>query len=393
VPEDNATGPNAEAPAAPPPAGRAIRRRRHLGVMISLALVVLIPVLATSWYLYRVAHPQYASTLGFSVRSEESSSALQLLGGLSALSGSSSSDTDILYEFIQSQTLVEQILEDIDLRALYSKPAYDPVFAFDPSGSIEDLVDYWQRMVRISYDSNTGLMELRVLAFDPRDARDIARKITEKSSAMINELSAVAREDTTRYARDELERAVDRLKSARQALTLFRSESRIVDPRADLQGQMGLLNSLEAQLAEAQIELNLLQETSRPGDPRSEQAQRRIVVIQQLIETERRKFGIRGEGDTGTGGTDYTTLVGEFERLSVELEYSQGAYLAAQAALDAALAEAQRQSRYLAIYVQPSLAEDSRYPERGLLVLLVAVFLLLGWAILVLIYYSLRDRR
>jgi capsular polysaccharide transport system permease protein len=154
---------------------------------------------------------------------------------------------------------------------------------------------------------------------------------------------------------------------------------------------MGLLNSLEAQLAEAIIEMNLLRETTRAADPRIEQSERRIAVIEQLIEKERGKFGV-GAG-AKTGAQDYSTLVGEYERLVVDREFAEKAYVSALSTFDAAQAEARRQSRYLAAYTRPTLAERSLYPQRGLLTLLVAVFAFLTWAIVVLVYYSVRDRR
>jgi capsular polysaccharide transport system permease protein len=85
--------------------------------------------------------------------------------------------------------------------------------------------------------------------------------------------------------------------------------------------------------------------------------------------------------------------VSEYERLQVDREFAEQAYVAALAAYDTALAEARRQSRYLAPYVRPTLAESSQFPERLTLLALVALFLTTGWAIAVLIYYSLRDRR
>ena len=54
---------------------------------------------------------------------------------------------------------------------------------------------------------------------------------------------------------------------------------------------MGLLNSLQAQLAETLIELDLLAETARSDDPRVEQAKRKTVVIEKRIAEERRKLG------------------------------------------------------------------------------------------------------
>jgi len=354
--------------------------------------VVVVPTVTAIFYLFAVADDQYTSTVGFSVRSEDISSALGLLGGLSSLSGTSSSDTDILYQFIQSQELVERVNEKRDLRKIYSKPAFDPYYAFSPDGSIEDLVSYWEGMVNIFYDRGTGLIELRVHAFDPHDAQMVAQEIYDESSLMINQLSAIARADTTRYAKEELDKSIERLKVARTAVTEFRSRTQIVDPTADIQGQMGLLNTLQQQLAAAIIELNLLRETTMVGgDPRINQSERRIAVIQQLIDQEREKFGVGSGGQTATN--DYSALVGEFERLSVDREFAEKAYLAALTAYDESLAQAQRQSRYLAAHVRPTLAEEALYPQRVQTSLLVIGLLLAGWGIAMLIYYSVRDRR
>lgn len=374
-----------------PPASPARPRRRHFGLLISFVLVVLLPTAVSFAYLYMRAADQYASTVGFAVRKEEGGSSADLLGGLSLLAGSSSSsDTDILYEFIQSQELVERINARLDLKTIYAKPASDFVFGYDPEGSIEDLVDFWGRMVRIYYDSGTGLIELLVLAFEPQDAQRIAQMVFDESSAMINELTAIAREDMMQYARTDLDDAVERLKQAREAVTAFRSRTQIVNPTADIQGQMGLLSNLQQQLAEALIELDLLADTARDGDPRTELATRKIAVIKARIADERRKFGV---GDGVQGGEDYATLVAEYERLNVDLEFAENAYTAALSAFDQARAEAVRQSRYLAAYVKPTLAQKAEYPRRLMLGGIGALFLLLTWAIGALIYYSIRDRR
>ncbi|MDO8327930.1 MAG: sugar transporter [Cypionkella sp.] len=357
-------------------------------------LTVVAPSLAALFYLFAIAEDQYASSVSFSVRSEDLGSALSLLGGLSSLSGASSSDADILYQFIQSQELVQRIDEKIDLHAIYSKPTFDPIYAFDKDGSIEDLVSYWGSMVKIFYDRGTGLIELRVQAFEPQDAQRVAQEIYDQSSLMINQLSAIGRVDTTRYAKEDLDTAVERLKAARTALTEFRSRTQIVDPSADIQSQMGLLNTLQQQMTASVVELNLLQSSSKPeGDPRIEESERRIAVIQKLIDQEREKFGVGNGVNAPDGDSNFSTLVGEFERLNVDREFAEKAYLAALATYDTAVAKAQRQSRYLAAHVTPTLAEDARYPQRMQTVLLVSGLLLAAWGIAMLVYYSVRDRR
>ena len=374
-----------------PVAAAARIRPRHRGILASFVAFVLLPLVVTATYLWVVAVDQYASTVGFSVRTERVSSALDILGGITRLSGGGSSDSDILYDYIHSQELVTELDAEIDLRAIYSKAwPNDPIFAFDPDGSVEDLLDHWKKKVRIIYDSSTGLMTLRVLAFSREEATLIATAILKHSTDKINDLAAESHEDATNYARSEMERALERLKGAREAMTGFRMRTQMVDPIADLQGQMGILNSFQAQLAQSYVELDLLRATTTGSDPRILQAEQRITVIRNRMEEERLKFGENGKGP---GGEDYATMVAEFERLSVDREFAEQAYRIALAAYDAAQAEAQRKSRYLAAHVLPTQADESEYPQRWTLLSLTGFFLLMAWAIAVLVYYSIRDRR
>ncbi len=387
-PDATATG---SVPPSPPVAPVARGRPRHWILALSFVALVLLPTAGTAWYLHARAVDQYASITAFSVRSEDTRSALDVMGRLGALAGGTTSrDAEILYQFVQSQEIVANIDARLDLRSLYSRHhRTDPVFGFRPGGTIEDLTDHWSRMLRIAFDPGSGLMELRVLAFDPDEAQEIARAILDESTVRINELAAVAREEATRNAREDLEVALERLRQAREAVTEFRIRTRIVDPSADVQGQMGLLNTLQGQLAAAMIDLDLLRETTREGDPRITQTERRIEVIRTRIEEERARFG----GGPGPAGEDYATVMAEFERLNVDREFAEQAYRSALSAYDAAVAEAQRTSIFLATHVTPTRAESARYPERAQLLGLTAFFLLLAWSVGALIYYSVRDSR
>lgn len=394
----------AAAPPAAPPGPKVHRARlrpRHVLTVLSFLLLVPGPTAATAWYLWTRAHDRYVSVAGFSVRTEEVGSAFELLGGVAELSGSSSSDTDILYSFIQSPGLVARVDAELDLRSIWSRPGWhwrepghDPVFAYHPPGSIEDLTDYWNGMVGVYSDSGTGLIDIEVQAFAPQDAQAIARMIYDESTQMINRLSAIAREDATRYAREELDQSVERLKQAREALTRFRNRTQIVDPAASMQSQMGILSSLQAQLAQTLVDLDILRQSTSASDPRLVQAERRVEVIEARIAEERRKLGLGSESRPGAQGSEaFADLVGEYERLIVDREFAETSYTSALAAYDSAVAEARRQSRYLAAHVEPTLAESAEYPRHFQLLGLVALFSFLGWALVLLVGYSLRDRR
>ncbi|KGJ06614.1 capsular polysaccharide transport system permease protein [Paracoccus halophilus] len=375
-----------------PTVSSAYPRRRHWLLLISFIVIVLLPAAIWGWYLWVRASDQYVSTVGFSVRKEEATPAIDLLGGLAPLAGSTgASDTDILYEYIRSQDMVEKIDEKLDLRGMFSREwPRDFVFAADPEDHIEDLTEYWQRQVKVLHDSSSDLITLKVSAFTPEDAQRIAAAVFEESSSKINDLSAIAREDTTRLTRAELDKAREELTRTRQAMTAFRMQSQIVDPEADLAGQMGVLSGLQAQLAEALVAHDLLVENARPTDQRVIQSQQKIDALRRLIEAERSKFGAAGQGPSGES---YAQLMAEYEKLAVDREFAEGAYRAARVSYEAALAEAQRKSRYLAAHIEPKVAQSATEPDRLWLFLMVTGMLLTGWSILALIYYSIRDRR
>ncbi len=367
-------------------------RKRHFGLMISLVVVIFLPLLLTIIYLYVFAEDQYASNTGFTVRTEETSSASDLVGGLSAfMGGGGTTNTDVLYEFMQSQEIVRRINDRIDLTAHYSQTwPGDPVFSIWPDASIEDLLWYWRRVVRISYDKGSGLIDMQVRARDAQTAQAIARAVVEESEQMINALNEAARRDSTANAQRDLDDALIRLRTAREALAEYRARTQIVDPMADIQGRMGVLNNLQQQLAEALVELDLLAEVvTSDTDPRLRQTQRRIEVIRARITEERLNFATQ---DVTVFDTDYPYLIAQFESLRVDQEFAEQTYRAALTALDAARSNAARQSLYLATYISPTLASRAEYPQRLTLIGLTAMFLLLAWSIMALIYYSIRDR-
>lgn len=375
-----------------PPVNRSFARLRHFVVALSFVICVIVPATVSGIYLWTVAVDQYASSVGFTVRREDAGSPTDVLSGLTNFSGASSTDTDILFEYLQSQKLVSEMDAEISLRELWSKPTYDPVFAIESDATIETLMAYWEGMVRVAYGTGAGLIEVEVRAFDPADATLIAETLFSKSSQMINELSSIARVDSIRYTDIELSAAEDKLRDAREALTRFRNLNQIVDPELDLRSQAGLLAKLQEQKAAALIDIDLLSRTDLQTDPRVEPAQRRLEVIDARIAQERLKLGGTGQlpqnGDLG-----FADVIGEYERLVVDREFAQGAYIAARAAHDSALSEASRKSRYLAAYMEPTQAQSAAYPERLTLQIVIMLFLFLLWSIAVLVYYSVKDRR
>lgn len=382
-----AVGPKRRPPAPQRQKMKARTRPRHWLVLLSFLLVVVAPATYANWYLHEKAADMYASKLAFTIEADDS----PILTGFEALlgggpSGGSADKAEVLYGFIRSQNLVETLDERLDLRAIYNKGGDDWFFQLGQDAPIEDLVDYWQSVAIVSFAG--GIVSVEVRAFTAEDARNIAQAVLDESTALINRMSDDAREDALRDARENLEEKEANLTERRRFLAEFRATDQIINPEIELPSVLARIGELEGQLDVERIKLDELLQFAPSGDSRIVSAERRIATLEGLIEEERRKMA-----SSSAAEQTLSQSVGKFETLTVDVEIAQAAYTAALASYESARTEARRQSIYLTAHIAPTKAETPAYPEKYFLGGLTTLFLFLGWVVLVMIGYNIKDRR
>jgi capsular polysaccharide transport system permease protein len=115
-----------------------------------------------------------------------------------------------------------------------------------------------------------------------------------------------------------------------------------------------------------------------------------IQALERQVEEERAKLGKAAEaaphGQESLGG-----LVANYEELLVEREFSEKAYMSALSSLERARVEADRQQRYLASVVRPTLPQEALYPKRILAAVSFFFIAVVLWALGVLVAYAVRD--
>ncbi|MFK7837044.1 MAG: hypothetical protein AB8B60_12555 [Sulfitobacter sp.] len=377
--------------------GPARFRARNWLMLLSFLFLVVAPTAIGIFYLYARAADQFHSTVGFSVHSEDTGTSLDGFGGLLASGNSSgASDSDILYEYIRSQQLVEEINRDLDLVSIFNKPPADPIFTLGENPTIEELHAYWAWMVSIAYDSGTGIIEVEARAFSDEDAHAIAQALVKRSTDLINDLSSEARQDAIRFAAQDLEEAETRLRDVRRQIRTFRDTQQQIDPTADIEQLMGVVRALEGQMAALLIDREVLIKQVGPEDSRVRVLDRRIEATDRQIELEKSKVGIgtapqQNENPALGGGLAGT--VGDYEELVMDREFAEQAYVAVLAAYTEARAEARRKHRYLATHVGPTYPQEPLYPRRLLLSVAMAFVLLVGWLVTVLVIFNVRQGR
>ncbi|KZK76081.1 hypothetical protein PsAD13_05519 [Pseudovibrio sp. Ad13] len=373
-------------------------RRRALA--LSFALMVLLPSILGATYFLLIASERYASSIGFSVRGMDGTSAGgDFLGALTGLAsvGTTTTDSFILMDYLEGREVVEKLSEDLGIVRHFSNNNVDFIYRLDPNLPIEELVSYWQSMITTSFDNTSSIIEVEVQAFTPEMTESIATHVLSYGSELVNTLSQNARRDAVKFAEEEVLRAELRLKIIRRRIKDFRSTESSIDPTKNAEVQIELIAGLEKQLLDTRSRLATLVGTIDESSPTIRQLRKQEeVLIKQILN---KRDEISGKNlkrlQQATHGTDrlssLSALLANYEELVVEQEFAQQAYTAALAGLERSRAEADRQQRYLAVFHPPAKPQDAIYPRRLVNSLILFLGLLAIWALAIVIAYSIRD--
>jgi capsular polysaccharide transport system permease protein len=217
------------------------------------------------------------------------------------------------------------------------------------------LFDYFQDRVTVYLDPKTGLSVLTVETFRPEDSQSVASALMGLAEKAVNDLNRRAETDTLNFAWAELGRAQEKLISAQQALTAFRTQELLVDPTRTSAAVLDTITRLTRDRAQVLAQKQQIL-TSAPQSPAAQSLSVTADALQSQINQERAKLA----GGSGS----LAPIVSSYERLTLLRELAEKDVAAAQAALEAARQEAQRQHLYIQIPISPNLADESTEPER-----------------------------
>lgn len=376
----------------PEPPGRR-RQRRGLGIGRWFALLVLLPTLVAATYFYVIAAPIYESEARFLVRGRTGGSggaaaALEgagggrgaALAGLVAGARAGGEEARAVLAYLDSHAAVSALRAEADLVEIWRRPEADRLARLwweEPQ--LEWLTWYFRRMVRTVFDSETNVLTLRVHAFRPGDAQDLAERLLRLSEGLVNQLTERSAMDAIRAAQEEVEKAEQRVTAAREAVIAFREREQAFDPTRSAAGAVETIARLEAALAQARTELEERRRFMRADNPQIQVLQNRIEALAQQIATER--------GRVTRGQEALTQQVATQERLELEKLFADRQLASATASLEDARANALRQQVFLVRVADPQLPEYPLYPRATFNTLTVFVSLSvlfgIGWLLVV----------
>ncbi len=356
--------------------------------VLSFIALVLLPIMVAAVYLFVIATDQYVSEFRFSLSSIDP----PRLDPLSLLAGNASHspagmESQIAVQYITSRAIVDQLDASLDLRRMFSPPETDWWARLPRPTSIEALVLYWRGQVDPFYDPANGTVVVRVRAFTPAEALQLAKAIVAGSEQLVNELSARARHDTVRNAEAEVAQAEARLKTVLADIRAFRDREGLIDPGKTAEATGTLAARLRDELVRTNADLTTLKSYMRDDAPAVKVLKARI----RSIETQQRVVAHDLTDPDRSRNDTLSRQLGSYEQLESERRFAEAAYQHALQGLDQARANADRQQVYIASFVPPSLPEEALYPRRWRTLAVVALIAFALWAIGGLAVQSIRD--
>lgn len=334
---------------------------------------VVLPVLLSAIYYFGIAENQYVSESRFVVkapnqRGAQVSSFANLIQ-TTGLSGGQEQANQVI-DYVRSRSALGVLVNEPGIRRFYGNDDIEPFSRFPrpwEANTFEDLFDYYTGKVQIDLDTDTGLVVLRTVAFDPKQAAAINEKLLLQSEQLVNTLNENARTKAIEEATSRVVEAEQRVAAARTAIAAYRTSAAVVDPLREATGVAEIANLLITERAALEAQLSTLQRVT-PDHPSIPSLREQINSLTREIDRQTARVVGRSNSISGK--------LPSYDALVLEQELSSELLVLAQTTLEGARTEALKQQYYLERVVNPNVPDQPEYPKALRMVLTILGFAL-----------------
>lgn len=334
--------------------GRLARLRQEAGRHPFLFYIAGVTA-AAAIYFFVLAAPLYTADVQFAVRGRQQAVAsplLSMLGGGGGGGGAAMTDTPLLQNYVQSQSMLEKLDGQVSLRQEYSAFRPDFLYHLANGASARQFLDFYNDMVTLDLDGMSGVMKLHVRAFSPGSANATARAVLMQSEIFVNDLSRQMLAESTRAARHDLALAQQADLQARLAVSNFQSRSGNLDPGSYGSTAGGAIFGVEASIGQLRAQLASMMTYSTAASPQVRQVQAQIADLQ------RQEAQLKQKLVGQNNGSSIVNQLGTFQSLAIRQTYAGQRVTSVQAQLDQAMSTAAQKQEFLVLISGPNLPDS-----------------------------------
>ncbi len=359
------------------------RRRRNTLLMWSkIAVFVLLPTLMAGWYYFMVATPMYSVTSKFVIQQATAASTISSL--FSGTSFATGPDSIAVQGYLQSPVAMERLDADKGFRAHFAADTVDPIQRLPQNATKTQTYNLYQRYVKVSYDPTEGLINMEVSAADPNVAVEFSKALISYAEDQVDRMSLRQRGDQEANAAANFTDAQDKLMAAQTKLVGLQEKYKTLSTEVEAAQINAQITQLNGQLMVEKLSLAQLQSNAEPNKARMDPVITRINTLNDQIT--QLKQGLT-EGDAN--GPSVATMQSQMVMASADVTTRQMMLAQATSAMETSRIEANRQTRYLELAVEPTAPDTPSYPrafENTLVVMLIfgGIYLMISMTIAIL---------
>jgi capsular polysaccharide transport system permease protein len=327
----------------------------------TVRLIVISALLATLYWLV-IASNRYVSEANVIIQKTESISGpsfdISSVIGVGGIGGFNRSDQLLLREYLLSVDILKKLDAALDLRSHYSDWRRDPVSRmWFRDASMEWFHRHYLSRVSVDYDDFAGVLRIRAQAYDPETAQAIAGMLVKEGERYMNQIGHELAEVQVTFLTTQVDLAKQRFMQASEALLDYQDRKGLVSPQATAESINTIIAKLEAQRTDLETQLASLPTTLEKKHPN-------ILMLKQSIEAVERQIRQEKAKLASTSGKTLNYTVEEFERLKMEVTFTQDIYKTALLGLEKGRMDATRTLKKVSVLQAPSLPEYPMEPGR-----------------------------
>lgn len=280
------------------------------------------------------------------------------IAGLGGITNPNSSDQLLLTQYLLSLDMLEKLDAKFNLRKHYSGWGHDPIsrmlFKNEP---IEWFYLYWLSRVDVEYDEYNGVVDIQVQAYDATTARAIVEFMIREGEAQMNLISHQLAQSQVDFLTKEVTATHERLLDDTQAMIDFQNHQGLVAPKTTVESLNALIDNLETQKTAVQTQLDSLPSTLNANQPT-------VVMLRKNLDSIERQIAQRRSELASPSRKTLNYTVEEFQRLQMQVSFSQDLYKTALSALEQGRIDAARTLKVVSVLQSPTRPGYPMEPAR-----------------------------
>jgi capsular polysaccharide transport system permease protein len=357
---------------------RLIDRLFTAATIFQTLLYLVFPIALSIAYFGFLASDQYESETRFTVRSATPALGKDQIGKVTGIPAAKiAQDTQIVVNFIKSHEMLEVLQKSVDLNKIYGRDGIDWWARLPSDATAEEKLEYWEGQVSTSISPSSGIVTVKVRAFEPHEAQTLVELVLQASEVVVNQVNNRIWADVITTAQTNLDNARTQLQKARETLAGARNQSGVLSVSGSSQIITNLISAIEAEKLTLQQRYNAQQSVVSQNAPQMRVLRREIEAKeQQIAELNAKMAGVKASESRNLADVSQ-----DLSQLELAQSLAEQQFASSVKTLEQVQFVSKQQLLYLDSFLAPRVPDEAQYPRRGLWISLTIVGSLIAWGI------------